>query len=79
MSFKSSLVLAVLLLVLASNVSDGRYLPTRSDDSRKEEIREILQELLDTRMDRSAFAKRFLVRGSSEPEPVSALYNYESS
>lgn len=27
-------------------MTEGRYLPTRSDDSRKEEIREILREVI---------------------------------
>jgi len=59
--------------------TEGRYLPTRSDDSRKEEIREILREILENQMDRKDFSKRFLIRRSTDAEGPSPIDNYESS
>uniref|UniRef100_T1JHF5 Uncharacterized protein n=1 Tax=Strigamia maritima TaxID=126957 RepID=T1JHF5_STRMM len=39
-----------------------RYLPSRADNTRAEEIREILREMLDNDVEKTEFAKRFMVK-----------------
>ncbi|XP_064111375.1 uncharacterized protein LOC135218853 [Macrobrachium nipponense] len=47
-------VLMAVLVLMAATVSHARYLPTRADDSRMEEIREILREILERTADGSS-------------------------
>jgi len=44
---KRCLLVVLALLVMCASLSQGRYLPTRSDDSRRERIKEVLRLLLD--------------------------------
>lgn len=50
---RTVLVVLMAALVLLAAVSEARYLPTRADDSRLEEIRELLREILERTADGS--------------------------
>ncbi|XP_063883047.1 uncharacterized protein LOC135112535 [Scylla paramamosain] len=73
------LVVVVALVVLAAAVCQARYLPTRADDSRLDEIRELLRELLERTAEggvggsssssgRMAYDKRFLFKRAAPVE-----------
>ncbi|XP_071548536.1 uncharacterized protein Proc isoform X2 [Panulirus ornatus] len=64
------LVVVVALVVLAAALTQARYLPTRADDARLEEIRELLREILErtaeggsnSRVSSTGYEKRFLYK-----------------
>ncbi|XP_068214963.1 uncharacterized protein [Palaemon carinicauda] len=73
---RTVLVVLMAVLVLMATVSHARYLPTRADDSRMEEIREILREILERTADGSSsspgrsstgfgYDKRFIYKRSA--------------
>jgi hypothetical protein len=66
-SLVSIAILALLVLVLCSSLSQARYLPTRSDESRREHIKDILRMLMEGQEGASEaeFQGRSPVRGPS--------------
>nr|XP_045612829.1 uncharacterized protein LOC123767305 [Procambarus clarkii] len=79
-------VVVVALVVVAAALTHARYLPTRADDSRLEDIRELLREVLErtadggnTRVTGSGYDRQFLFkRAASEggvAEVMEPLHN----
>ncbi|XP_042871682.1 uncharacterized protein LOC122255783 [Penaeus japonicus] len=73
---RSSVFIVLGLVVMVAAVTQARYLPTRADDSRLDEIRELIRELLERTaeggnnrmMGNSGYEKRYLFKRSAIPE-----------
>ncbi|XP_063589749.1 uncharacterized protein LOC134766750 [Penaeus indicus] len=80
---RSSVFIVLGLVVMVAAVSQARYLPTRADDSRLDEIRELIRELLERTaegsnnrmMANSGYEKRYLFKRSAIPEGSSSNSN----
>ncbi|KAK8746840.1 hypothetical protein OTU49_016849, partial [Cherax quadricarinatus] len=78
---RSGMLVVMALVVLVAALTNARYLPTRADDSRLEEIRELLREVLErtadggssissssSRVSGSGYDKRFLFKRAAAAE-----------
>ncbi|XP_042240063.1 uncharacterized protein LOC121878128 [Homarus americanus] len=77
---RTGLVVVVALVVLAAALTQARYLPTRADDTRLDEIRELLREMLErtaeganSRISGSGYDKRFMYKRSVPEEGAAEM------
>jgi hypothetical protein len=75
MAVKTLLLATFVVLLLCVWSTHARYLPTRSDNTKKEQIKEILRELLDMQAERASdMEKRFAVKRSIPSSALTSTY-----
>ncbi|ROT80119.1 hypothetical protein C7M84_001168 [Penaeus vannamei] len=73
---RSSVFIVLGLVVMVAAVSQARYLPTRADDSRLDEIRELIRELLERTAEGGN--NRMMANSGYEKRPNTSTFKYLS-